>query len=145
MLTISKYRQSPLESSGLQWTLVDWTGLHWTPLNFGRYLAGKVHWSPLESTGVHMELGGDRQDLFSSNTLVLNLGHTCSKTNMGSVVQAGTLDVVGSCRLGWRIMGLLWVLAQARPAYLENLGNRASNAGWLRWSIGRGKKLAISS
>ena len=46
MLTISKYRQSPLESSGLQWTLVDWTGLHWTPLNFGRYLAGKVHWSP---------------------------------------------------------------------------------------------------
>ena len=53
--------------SGLQSSVgpVDWTGLDWTlhqPIWPGKRATG-IQWSPLESTGVHMDYMGEGKDL----------------------------------------------------------------------------------
>jgi hypothetical protein len=59
--------KSGLQSSG---SPVDWTGLDWTPVDWALYqsiwpgkMATGIHWSPLESTGVHMDYVGEGKDL----------------------------------------------------------------------------------
>ena len=49
---------------------VQWTGLDWTPVDWALYqpiwpgkMGTGIHWSPLESTGVHMDYMGEGKDL----------------------------------------------------------------------------------
>ncbi|EDR02300.1 uncharacterized protein LACBIDRAFT_332471 [Laccaria bicolor S238N-H82] len=63
---------NPLDSSGIQWTM---TGLvvHWTgtglrkvacsPPTWPSNWATGIHWTPLDSTGIHMDYVGDGKDL----------------------------------------------------------------------------------
>ncbi|EDR01425.1 uncharacterized protein LACBIDRAFT_333306 [Laccaria bicolor S238N-H82] len=48
------------ESSGLDWTPVDWAFCQ--PIWPGKRATG-IHWSPLESTGVHMDYVREGKDL----------------------------------------------------------------------------------
>ena len=58
------------------WT-VQSSGLQWTPVHFShiqsRYKLAvkKVYWSPVESSGVHMEYGGDCKDLSEAGPVTL--------------------------------------------------------------------------
>src|SRR5882762_6204744 len=60
---------------------VQWTPLHSTPHDLGRLGCGE---SPLESSGVHMEYGGDRKDLDDYidefQDLITESGYTDPKT-----------------------------------------------------------------
>ena len=64
-----------LQSSGspVDWTGLDWTGLQWTghctsQFGLARWAleSSGVQWSPLESTGVHMDYVGEGKDLLLS-------------------------------------------------------------------------------
>ena len=66
-----------MESSGLgldskKWLAVQWesSGLDWTPVDGALYqpiwpgkMGTGIHWSPVESTGVHMDYVGEGKDL----------------------------------------------------------------------------------
>ncbi|EDQ98330.1 uncharacterized protein LACBIDRAFT_336060 [Laccaria bicolor S238N-H82] len=61
------------ESSGLDWTGLDWTPVDWAfcqPIWPGKRATG-IHWSPLESTGVHMDYVGEGKDLHSGGQIFL--------------------------------------------------------------------------
>ena len=84
---------NPVESSGLlwtpldfdwtlspvDWTGLDWTGLQWTGLCTSQFGLAKwalestgVRWSPVESSGVHMDYMGEGKDLCPSTGLDRN-------------------------------------------------------------------------
>ena len=53
------------KSSGLDWTGLDWTPVDWIlyqPIWPGKMGTG-IQWSPVESSGVHMDYVGEGKDL----------------------------------------------------------------------------------
>ncbi|EDR10558.1 uncharacterized protein LACBIDRAFT_325297 [Laccaria bicolor S238N-H82] len=54
----------------VQWTGLDWTGLDLSPVDWAlckpiwpSNWATGIHWTPLDSTGIHMDYVGDGKDL----------------------------------------------------------------------------------
>ncbi|EDR04232.1 uncharacterized protein LACBIDRAFT_304737 [Laccaria bicolor S238N-H82] len=74
---------------GVQWTGLDWTPVDWAfcqPIWPGKRATG-IHWSPVESSGVHMDYVGDGKDLLTSahQASMFDFQHVGTSTNVPPV------------------------------------------------------------